>query len=80
MSNWIYFKIVVKENKGQLLGNILDEEIGEYLTELAARYNYYSLQKILSKKLDKTIHKECALTDDLVFELTGLYFKKYFRT
>lgn len=59
-------------------GNILDEEIEEYLTELAARYNYYYQQKMLSKKLDKTIRKECTLTDNLVFELAGLCFKKYF--
>lgn len=58
--------------------DILDEEIEEYLVELAARFNYFYQQKKLASKSEKTIRRECHLQDDLYFELSGLCYKKYF--
>ena len=58
--------------------NILNEEIEEYLIEMAARYNYFFAQKNISRKSEKTLRKESLLQDDLYFELAKLCYKKYY--
>lgn len=68
-----------KENNEEIFPDIIDEEIEEYLTELAARYNYFYQQTIISRKSEKIIRHECSLEDDLYFELAGLCFRKYFK-